>query len=231
MLFIGLSILQKDRKYICRLVLLGVMRCIPWLYLLYVQRALPRVTHPLYVAEFFILLAMLVRELYDRPLWNPEKYYRLGVAGVFATIAIVSLPFTWNNVKTEQLRREEVVSNQSLLDQYAKANSENYYYLDVYSTVSFAEKIFEHVDNSRKNYDLMGGWYCHSPLQKANMQEFTGVEIMEEALLQDQVYFVAETSADVSFVEEYYKSKKVNVTLEVIDAVGEGENPFCVYKV
>ena len=230
-LVIGLSILQKDKKYIWRLVLLGVMRCIPWLYLLYVQRALPRVTHPLYVAEVFILLAMLVRELYDRPLWNPEKYYRLGVAGVFAAIAIISLPFTWNNVKTEQLRREEILINQSILDQYAKANSENYYYLDVYSTVSFVEKIFERVDNSRKNYDLMGGWYYHSPLQKENMIKFAGAETMEEALLQENVYFVAEKQADVSFVEEYYKSKKINVNLDVIDTVGEGENPFCVYKV
>ena len=174
---------------------------------------------------------MLVRELYDRPLWNPEKYYRLGVAGVFAAIAIISLPFTWNNVKTEQLRREEVLINQSLLDQYAKANSENYYYLDVYSTVSFVEKIFERVDNSRKNYDLMGGWYYHSPLQKENMIKFGGAETMEEALLQENVYFVAEKQADVSFVEEYYKSKKINVNLDVIDTVGEGENLFLVYKI
>ncbi len=230
-LVIGLAVLQKDKKYIWRLVILGVLRCIPWMYLLYVQRALPRITHPLYIAEFLILFAILVRELYDRPLWNPEKYYRIGVAGVFALIAMVSLPFTWGKVATEQLRREEILVNQSLLDQYAKANPENYYYLDVYSTVNFVEKIFEDVDNSRKNYDLMGGWYCHSPLQKANMLTFTGVETIEEALLQEQVYFVAESIADVSFVEEYYKTKDMKVSLDVIDTVGEGENSFVVYRI
>ena len=230
-LVIGLAVLQKERKYIWRVLVLAVLRCVPWIYLLYVQRALPRVSHPLYTAEFLILLAMLVRELYDRPLWNPEKYYRMGVAGVFALIAMVSLPFTWGRVETEQLRREEILVNQSLLDQYAKENPENYYYLDVYSTVSFVEKIFEDVNNSRKNYDLMGGWYCHSPLQKANMRTFTGVETMEEALLQEQVYFVAESIADVCFVEEYYKTKDIKVSLDVIDTIGEGENPFVVYKV
>lgn len=228
---IGLVILQKDKKYVGRILLLAVMRCVPWMYLLYVQRALPRITHPLYIAEFLILLAILVRELYDRPLWNPEKYYRMAVAGVLVLIAAISLPFTWKNVATEQKRREEICVNQDLLDQYAKANPENYYYLDVYSTVSFVEKIFEDVDNSRKNYDLMGGWYCHSPLQKQNMLTFTGVETMEEALLQEQVCFVAENSVDVSFVEEYYKAKDMKVSLNVIDTVGEGENPFVVYKV
>ena len=230
-LVVGLMILQQERKYVGHLCILLVMRCIPWMYLLYVQRALPRVTHPLYMAEFFILLAILVRELYDRPLWNPEKYYRLGVAGVFLLIATISLPFTWSEVKAEQNRRGEILVNQSLLDQYAKENAENYYYLDVYSTVSFVEKIYEDVDNSYKNYDLMGGWYYHSPVQKENMRRVTGVENMEEALLQENVYFVAESNADVSFVEEYYKTKKINVKLDIVDTVGEGDNPFLVYKV
>ena len=46
-LVIGLAVVQKDKKYIWKLILLVIMRCIPWFYLLYVQRAVDRITHPL----------------------------------------------------------------------------------------------------------------------------------------------------------------------------------------
>ena len=201
------------------------------MYLLYVQRAVTRITHPLYVTEFLILLAILVKELYDRPLWNVEKYYRMVAAGVLAMVAVVSLPFGMQKVKTEQDRREEILYHQTLLDAYAKEHPENYYYLDVYSTVNFMEKMFDKVDNSRKNYDLMGGWYHRSPVQKENMEEYTGTTDMEEALLSSQVYFVIEQQGDATFIEDYYKTKDKKVVLELQDTIGEGENPFLVYKV
>ena len=230
-LVIGLAVLQKEKKYTWKVILLFIMRCIPWLYLIYVQRAVSRITHPLYIIEFLILLAMLVKELYDRPLWNVEKYYRMAAAGVLAVVAAVSLPFGFMNVNAEQIRREETVVNQKMLDEYAKANPENYYYLDVYSTIGFVEKMFEDVDNSQKNYDLLGGWICNSPLQKGNLLKYTEMETIEEALLADNIYFVAQMNEDVTFMEDYYESKGKTVTLELQETVGEGENPFQVYQV
>lgn len=230
-LAVGLAVLKKEKKYVWKLMLLFFMRCIPWFYLIYVQRAVIRITHSLYIAEFVLLLAILVKELYDRPLWNAEKYYRMAAAGVLALIALLSLPMGVSKVKAEQSRREQVLVNQNLLDDYAKANPENYYYLDVYSTVSFVEKMFADVDDSRKNYDLMGGWFYKSPLQKENMLRFTDSTAMEEALLKENVYFVAEKDAEVSFIEDYYETKNKNVLLELQDTVGEGENPFHIYKV
>ena len=230
-LVVGLAVIQKEKKYIWKLGLLFFMRCIPWFYMIYVQRAVTRITHPLYIAEFLILLAVLVKELYDRPLWNVEKYYRMIAAGVLAVIALLSLSMGFHKVKSEQNRREQVLVNQTLLDDYAKANPENYYYLDVYSTVSFVEKMFADVDNSRKNYDLLGGWVYNSPLQKENMFKYTESTTIEEALLKDNVYFVAEKDAEISFVKDYYEAKNRNVILELQDTVGEGENPFLIYKV
>ena len=230
-LVIGLSVIQKEKKYVWKLILLFFMRCIPWFYVIYVQRAVTRITHPLYIAEFLILLAILVKELYDRPLWNVERYYRMAAAGVLAIIALISLPMGFGKVKAEQVRREQVLVNQNLLDDYAKSNSENFYYLDVYSTVGFIEKMFAGVDNSQKNYDLLGGWFYKSPLQKENMLKHTESTTIEEALLKDNVYFVAEKEAEISFIEDYYKTKNRKVTLELQDTVGEGENPFLIYKV
>lgn len=249
-LVIGLVVVQKDKKYIWKLILLAIMRWIPWFYLIYVQRAVDRITHPLYMIEFLILLAMLVKELYDRPLWNVEKYYRMAAAGVLAVVAIISLPFGAMEVKAEQARREQTTAKQKLWDEYAKANQENYYYLDVYSTISFMEKMFKDVDNSQKNYDLLGGWICNSPLQEEARGKYITViaedenasgyetvsdesEVMSiaEAFLTGNFYFVAESNRDISFMEDFYKSINKKVTLELQETIGEGENPFMVYKV
>ena len=254
-LVVGLAIVQKEKKYIWKVLLLAVMRLVPWLYLIYVQRAVDRITHPLYVIEFLVLLAMLVKELYDRPLWNVEKYYRMAAAGVLAVVAVISLPFGFMEVKAEQVRREENLAIQNLWDDYAKANPQNYYYLDVYSTISFMEKMFEDVDNSQKNYDLLGGWICNSPLQdEARGKYITAISLEEntfekknvfdddvvtdsnvmsiaDALLTDNFYFVVRNNRDISFMEDFYKSKERLVTLELQETVGGGENPFMVYKV
>lgn len=230
-LVIGLAVLQKDKKYIWKLILLLIMRTVPWVYVIYVQRAVDRITHPLYIAEFLILLAMLVKELYDRPLWNVEKYFRMAAAGVLAATALISLPFGFMKAEAEQVRREQMMVNQELLDDYAKANPENFYFLDVYSTVGFVEKMFKNVDNSRKNYDLLGGWICKSPLQKKALQQYTEAASIEEAFLTDNIYFVAEKAQDILFMEDYYESKGMDVELEVVETVGEGENPFLIYQV
>lgn len=247
-LVIGLAVVQKEKKYLWKLLVLFIMRWIPWFYLTFVQRAVDRITHPLYVIEFLLLLALLIKELYDRPLWNVEKYYRMAAAGVLAAAVLVSLPFSFGQVKAEQNRRDQLLQQQKLWDDYAKANPDNYYYLDVYSTVSFMEKMFKEVDNSRKNYDLLGGWVCHSPLQEEARKPYVEMnsekkDILEESsvaqtenasiaevLLLDNFYFVAEKNQDVAFMEEFYRSIQKEISLEVIDTVGEGDNPFLIYQ-
>jgi len=230
-LVVGLAVLQKEKKYFWELGLLLIMRFISWFYLLFVQRAVDRITHPLYMIEFMILLAILIKELYDRPLWNEEKYYRMVAAGVLILAAVVSLPLGYREVKAEQIRREQILVNQNLWDEYAKANPDNYYYLDVYSTVSFMEKIYKGVDNSQKNYDLLGGWICNSPLQEEARSKYTESKTISEAFLTDNFYLVVAANRDITFVEDFYKSKDIKVNVEIQDTVGEGENPFVVYKV
>lgn len=241
-LVFALAVLQKNKSYIGKLVLLFAMRNVSWLYLILAERVVPRISHPLYVIEFLVLLAILVKELYDRPLWNVEKFYRIGVAAILGLMAVVVLPFSYMNVSKEQQRREAVMVNQKQLDAYAKEHEENYYYLDVYSTVSFTEKMFKDVDNSHKNYDLLGGWICNSPLQRQARSSYVQLsdddtmkpgEVMsiQEALLTDNVYFAISQSEEVEFLIDFYEEKGKNVTLELQDTVGEGEDAFQIYKV
>lgn len=243
-LVIGLAILQKNKAYGYKLFLLLVMRMVPWMYLALAERVVDRIAHPLYMIEFFLLLALLIKQLYDRPLWNEEEYYRIICAAVLAIVSAVSLPVVIGRVGLEQQRREEILINQLALDDYAKGNRENYYYIDVYSAVSFIEKMYDKVDNSQKNYDLLGGWVCHSPLQKEAVEAYVAEGIaaskvaqeiemksMADNLLLNNFYFVIAKNRDAAFLEALYKEKGINITLELEDTVGEGDNPFLVYKI
>ena len=53
---------------------------------------------------------------------------------------------------------------------------------------------------------------------------------MAERLLEDNFYFVIAKNRDSEFMKDFYKSKDINVTLDLVENVGEGENPFQVYK-
>ena len=103
--------------------------------------------------------------------------------------------------------------------------------------MNFVEKIYHDVDNSKKNYDLLGGWICGSPLQNTARWEYVaknedGVKEnnIEKALLTENFYFVMEESGDTSFLTDYYRFKGIETELEIKDTVGAGENPFVVYK-
>ena len=232
-LVLGLAFLQKEKSYLWRLVLLGIMRSIPWLYLIFSQRVVSRISHPLYIIEFMMLAAILMKELHDRPLWNPEKYYRYIVSVLFGILAAVGCVTMFSAVREEQTGREEANKNIQAFHKYAKEHNKNYYYFDVYSTVGFSEKIFGNIDNTQKNYDLLGGWISKSPLQKQARQNYLeGRNLsIEEALFAENFFFVIEKQGELSFMKEFYHNKAISVELEKQDIIGDGENPLVVYKV
>ena len=146
--------------------------------------------------------------------------------------ALIRLPNMWQKLDTEMERRESVNAVMQEFDAYAKANPDNYYYMDVYSTVDFSEKMFEDVDNSRKNYDILGGWASGSPLQKqSTAQHHKGMLSRAELLLQDNFYFVIEEGRDISFLEDFYRTFGIVVAIESVDEIAGEDKILVVYKV
>ncbi|MGN1313709.1 MAG: hypothetical protein ACI4VG_01695 [Lachnospiraceae bacterium] len=232
-LVILLAFLQKDKSYVWKLLLLVLVRSISWMYLLLAGRAVSRITHPLYFAEFLCLLGFLVRELHDRPLWNMESYYRKGAMGLLVGISIISGLFMFPAVKKEQIRRQDVNKTIEELRDYTAAEPDNYYLLDVYSTVAFSEKMFSAHSAEEKNYDILGGWVCHSPLQKRIISEYAGdSEItVSEALLLENFYFVLESAGDASAIIRWYEASGKAVELTEKARVGNGDNPLIIVKI
>ena len=61
--------------------------------------------------------------------------------------------------------------------------------------------------------------------------DYTECNTISEALLTDNLYVAAAANRDITFVEDFYASKGIKVKTEVQDTIGEGENPFVVYKI
>ncbi|MDE6893066.1 MAG: hypothetical protein K2P50_14840, partial [Lachnospiraceae bacterium] len=91
-----------------------------------------------------------------------------------------------------------------------------------------SEKMFEGVDNSLDNYDIMGGWACKSPLQRKKFALF-GIDNMEQALREkENVYFVRKFGEDMDWLFAYYEGHGTPVRAERIAVIGE---VFEIYEV
>jgi hypothetical protein len=91
------------------------------------------------------------------------------------------------------------------------------------------------------NHDLAGGWAVKSPLWLSKLEragltdhgtsalDGTDLSDMAKALLLDKnVYFVSETGSDMLWLENWYKSKGITVSINKVDSI---EESFDVYEV
>jgi hypothetical protein len=83
--------------------------------------------------------------------------------------------------------------------------------------------MFENVDNSEANYDVMGGWASKSPLYQKKLESY-GFTDMQSALLLDNVYFVLDpvnsVEADTQWLVDYYADQDIEIETELVDTIG-----------
>ncbi len=87
--------------------------------------------------------------------------------------------------------------------------------------------MFEDVNNSLANHDLMGGWASKSPLYYDKLKAF-GFESMQDAILEENVYVVDKSSQDIGWLSDYYLDKGIETEITAEDTVAE---VFVIYKV
>ena len=245
---VALAFVFKDKSALWKLPLAFVFRTIPWMYVILANRVPARISHPLYYIELIILCAWMFSyyqknegrlggygtieagqvnfsETVAEDKTIVKKY--IGCQRSLAMCAILLLMFAlirlsnmWQKLDTEMERRESVNVVMQAFDAYAEANPENYYYMDVYSTVDFSEKMFIDVDNSQKNYDILGGWASGSPLQKQSTAKYHKDMLSRaELLLKDNFYFVAEEGVELSFLDDFYRTLGIMVTIVCVDEI------------
>ena len=216
---------NKDKSYLWKLPMFGIIRTVCWMYIILRNRTPARITHGLFLTELMVLFALLATE------WGRKKMSRLTVSAIACIIVALSLPAVWTRAYTEDVQRKNVNREWLMLQEYCKANEENYYLIDVYSSVDYTEKMFENVDNSYRNFDLCGGWTAKSPLYEEKLAQRGITDIEKDLLKKDGVFFVSKANRGVEWLVEYYDQKGTLVRPEVVEEIElNGEVRFVIYR-
>lgn len=242
---------EKKEPLFQRYAVLGVLllyvllRTAIWMFLLLRGRYPERITHSLYLTEIFLLLAMLLRLGRTLPGAEGENgqggFCRLLQRGVLRGLCLVMLLICILNaghqvrlLQQRQTERESVNQERQAIERYCAQHPDCFYFEDVYSTVSFSEKLFAKEAGGEYrgcNYELLGGWMCQSPLYRDKLHAY-GITGAGEALLSAEgVYLiVSDTEAQngFSWVTDYYKEQGIDTAVVCQERIGEY---YGVYRV
>ena len=196
------------------LAVLFVVRTLLWMYILVGERDPIRVTHGLMFSEMALLLGII--------LWNMKmSYWKLyAKTGILLSIIVLMcyMPNAVNITRTEAAERDIVNASYNELYDYIDSNPDNFYWIDVYTSVSYSEKMFGDTDNSLDNYDILGGWASKSPLQETKLEAF-GYTDIQSSLLSDNAYLVIQSDYSTDWLIAYYNNKGIQIVLDEADTI------------
>lgn len=227
---------MRRYAFLWQLVLLAAARSAVWLFILMRGRDPVRITHPLYLVEFVLLLGLFVRMLCACKA-DAGKNGILRAGAIFLVLLLTgimagSLTDSVSKVREDQNYRKQVNADWHAIDVYCREHPQNFYFEDVYSTVAFSQKIFGNADSGYANYDILGGWICKSPLYREKLRRFDIVSAGESLIGKDNVYLIiSDTEASeigTGWIVEYYDSQGARVTVEETDRIGAH---YLVYQI
>lgn len=232
--------MDKDNKksrirgfaFLWQLFLLAAMRSAVWMFILMRGRDPERITHSLYFVEFVLLAAMFLQYL-------PSVWHRKGILRVM--VILVSLMVTGSigvsikRVTADQEMRAQVNRDWYAIDEYCKDREDNFYFEDVYSTVSFSQKMFTAEDNAYANYDILGGWISKSPLYREKLARYD-MEGADTALLErDNVYLIISDTEvreqGFDWIIGHYAAQGIAVSVRESDRVNENYGVYQIDRV
>lgn len=222
---------KKKPVLLLQLLLLFGLRTALWLFLLYRGRVPERITHPLYLTEFLLLLLFFL-SWQDVLQW--KKYEKSAILSLYVVLVLCAALSHIPNVRQQYAYREDINRRWQTLKAYCMSDSQHFYYLDVYSAVPYSEKLFSDTAPVYRNFDYAGGWSVKSPLA-AEKRIRGGLRAGEAAdggaaLLSGRALFVSDgTDAGRSpdFLISYYAEKGREVRVQEMDQTGG----FLIFKI
>lgn len=217
---------RKRADILGKLALLFGLRTLLWLFLLYRGRVPERITHPLYLAELILLLGMFLSE---GNVLQWKKYEKSAILSMYILLFVCTAVYHGQAaVKSYEVRGETNLQWQQWKE-YCKAHLQQFYYLDVYSTVAYSEKLFSDVSPDYRNFDLAGGWCSKSPLAEKK-RKVMGFENAKDGLLSGKAMFVAAAEnpeRSPEFLVSWYQEKGKEIALEETDRCGS----FAIFRI
>ena len=229
------ALLRRKYAYFWRLPILFGLRCAIWMYLTMRGRMPDRITHPLYIMEFAILVAMVLSEIRKFRSTDKLPYRRFWPTTVLAVMAMLCLGgglYSVTDVLEEQSEREALYEDWRSLVNYCEERPCNLYLLDVYSTMDYTEQMFADEDSTVDNYLLAGGWMCKSPQEAVKLAYYRAENVAEALVTTDLVYWVSYESRDCSWLKTFLNLKGYDVEIQAVDSIplSNGET-FVIWSV
>ena len=247
---IAVAVMYRGRnrfRFLTEVLLLVAVRTALWLFIILRGRDPVRITHPLYLTEFAVIMGMaalwlggaqqgemwFLRERTEKKRKNREKTICV-IMGVWAAALLGMVPNCIESTRQDIMQRQSANNEAQAIVKYCREHAESFYFEDVYSTVSFSQKMFADADNSPANYDIMGGWICKSPLYTQKLGNF-GITSMADGLLYgEQVYMIMRDDlpeSSTEWLKNYYAEQGNFVTVSEVDRVGKYYGVYQVREV
>lgn len=226
---IRLALREKKPWLFGRLVLLFGTRTVLWLFLLYRGRVPERITHPLYLMELLMLLLLFSDTNDATRVLQWKKYEKSAILSMYILLFACTGFYHVQTVSDQYAVREETNRQWQQWKSYAKEHPQQFYYLDVYSTVAYSEKLFSDISPQYRNFDLLGGWCSKSPLA-AQKRAAMGLESAQDGLLSGKAFFVTDATKPErtpEFLISWYREKGKEIALQKLDECGSF-SIFCV---
>lgn len=215
--FLGRAALRRKRADVLgQLLLLFALRTALWLFLLYRGRVPERIIHPLYLAELILLLWMFL-SAGDVLQW--KKYEKSAILSMYILILIAAAVYHGQTAAKSYSVREETNRSWQQWKTYCRMHPQQFYYLDVYSSVAYSEKLFSDTSPDYRNFDLAGGWCSKSPLAEKKRKAI-GFESAADGLLSGTAMFVTDAEKperSPDFLVSWYRENGKEIVLEKAD--------------
>lgn len=227
LILILLTCLSKRWWNIVYLFFLFSGRSVLWMYIILKQRTPARVTHSLFVTEIVCLLVLVFEELSfleKEGIFRRQRHLYTGLAALFLCGAGAVALNSWARFSDTYRETAELNQEWQELLEYCGQRKDSFYFMDVYSTVDYTEKIFGSMQDGPANYDICGGWLAKSPLCEEKYESFGFSEPREALIEKDNVFFVAKEDSELDWLPRLYAEKGIRIELEYLDKVAEKFN-------
>ena len=166
--------------------------------------------------------------------WHKKGTIRVMVI-LFSLMVTGSIGVSIKRAAADQDVRAQVNQDWYAIDEYCREREGNFYFEDVYSTVSFSQKMFAGDANTYANYDILGGWMSKSPLYREKLARYDMKEADMALLGKDNVYLIisdreaAEQGLD--WITMHYASRGIDVSVQESDRVNENYGVYQINRV
>lgn len=217
------ALVSKKYKALRDIAFILVARMFDWIYLVWNGRFPFRVTQIIYIAEFVLLVAIIIRYR----LWEIERkkkedkiinpVFLAMLLFVLAAAIRFGIPVMRKNYESVKSFRQMSVCFEELED-YMEDHSNNFYFFDM-SHLYYMEELLLFKPAKYENYVYMGSWMPNSPWYNNKMREW-GIDDPAKALLEKENVFIVYQEVDFDtrdFLDYYFEEHYPGTSIEVVD--------------